>query len=134
MNGAQKLLSLFYNTCYKVQDLPKLWDNFYNFILANKKEQTFEFLKEVEKNIDKIPAEFKEELRFNFVNLSKTFLSRDHKITEFDEFILSMFKQSNFYSKANPEIIVTKADKINSTVITNRNYYHIVFQNFCARG
>ena len=73
-----------------VQDLLRLGDNFYNPIFANKKEQNFEVLKEMEKNIDKIPAEHKEELRLKFVNLSKSFLSKQHKLTEIDTFILKL--------------------------------------------
>ena len=70
-----------------VQDMLRLGDKLCNPVFANKKEQTFEVLKEIEKNKDKIPAKHKEELQLKFVNVSNSFLSKQYKLTAFDTFI-----------------------------------------------
>ena len=88
-----------------VHDLLKLGDTFSNPFIANKKTQALEIIKDIERNIPKVPDEFKEEFRLKVTNQTKHLLSKQFKVSNLDKQIYDMYKKTSSFLKANPNII-----------------------------
>ena len=101
----------------QVQDLLRLGDDFCNPAFTSKRKQSLEVLKDVEKKIYKIPIDKREELRLKVVNKCKFYLSKNYKLSELDRHISQLYTETKTFLNSNPNIIVTKADKINATII-----------------
>lgn len=106
----------------QVQLLLQLGDRF-NLPLTNSTPTTFEFIKNVERNI----AGYSEEFRFSVQNDAIHFITKIDKTiarrNDNDRFLISCLKRTKEFIKEQPNVLFTRADKGNTTVVLNKNDY-----------
>ena len=106
-----------------VHDLLRLGNKFSNPFFADKKTQALEIIKDIERNIPKIPDEFKEEFGLKVANQTKHFLSKQFEVSKLDEQI-DMYEETLIFLKAHPNIVITKSDKTSNTVLIEKTLYN----------
>ena len=98
-----------------VQDLLRLSDKFCSPTFISKSNQTLEVMKELEKNMCKVPWNEREQLRVKFVNQADFYLSNRNQNSKFDNYISNFYEETKLFIKSNDKLIVTQADTANTT-------------------
>lgn len=106
-----------------IKDVLRLSDNFCSSFLINKNKIVFETIKDLETNIYKIPEDQRDEFRKRVINTSSNFLKKSHHISVTDRVIAKNIKETNKFVSENKNLLITKADEGNITVILNRKDY-----------
>ena len=100
-----------------VSDIIRLGDKFSSSFVSSKKEHIFEIVKDLETNIHKIPEEKQDEFRHKVLSLSSKYISKPKHISDFDRSIAMKIKSTQNFLKDEKQLLVTKADKGNITVV-----------------
>jgi len=86
-------------------------------------ELTVNFVKNFEASTPKLPERIVDKARSMFVNSLCRNLSGNNHLSHFDKYINREVKKCKKFLKNNPEILVTKADKGQVTVVMDRSVY-----------
>lgn len=110
----------------EVQCLLQLGEKFSlpNFNISH--QIIFDFIKYIECNVKRLDPEVSHHIRNHAVHCLKEYLAIPSTIaSDFDRNILKLTKTIKVFLADHPELIVTKADKGNATVILDRDTYLI---------
>ena len=92
--------------------------------MSSKKQHVFEFIKDVESNIHKIPeVNDRDQLRHSIISIASNYLKEKSHITEIDRIIANNIRETNMFVKNNSDLFFTRADKGNITVIMKKDEY-----------
>ncbi|KMQ88955.1 hypothetical protein RF55_11479 [Lasius niger] len=105
----------------EVQCLLQLGDNF-NLPTIDKEKTIVEFIKSIEHNTDKLPANIRLAVRNRSFNIINDFSKSNIRISSHDKFLTkaSITRKFMLY---NPNVVFTRAYKGNITVALNRDNY-----------
>ena len=68
-------------------------------------------MKELGKDIYKVPSDERERLRLKFVNQANFYMSHRNQCTNFDIYVSNVFNETKLVLKNNSNFIVTQVDK-----------------------
>ena len=108
-----------------VSDIIRLGDKFSSSSVSSKNEHIFEIVKDLETSIHKIPEEKQDEFRHKVLSLSSKYINKPKHISDFDRLIAKNIKYTQEFLKDEKQLLVTKADKGNITVVLNKSDYNI---------
>ena len=107
-----------------VSNIIRLGDKFSSSFVSSKNEHIFEIVKDLETNIHKIPEEKQDEFRHKVLSLSSKYINKPKHISDFDRSIAMKIKSTQEFLKDEKQLLVTKADKENITVVLNKSDYN----------
>ena len=110
-------------------DILRLGPDFNSQFTTNKNNHIFEIVKELEANLIKFPEKCHDELRHRILSISSKYLKKSTHNSDLDKSIEKGIKLKREFLKNNKELLVTKADKGNITVILNKQNYLDKMQN-----
>ena len=85
--------------------------------MTKKQEHVFHICKDLEANIHQIPEKSQEEFRNKVLSLSSGYLKKPKHIPQTDRIIAKKIRKTNDFLKNNKDLLVTRADKGNVTVV-----------------
>jgi len=106
----------------KVQCLLQLGQNF-SIPALNMNNNIIQVIKNIENNIKNLQPDTQKEIRNRSVPLIHNLMSSSLYRDTSDHKIINLLNTTNNFLKMNPNIIYTRADKGNITVVLNRNDY-----------
>jgi len=107
----------------KISKLLQLGDKFSLPISSTKKTAVHEFIKDIEGNINCINIHKQINIRIIAISQLHKFLFKKTQNNPIDMKISSMLKSTREFVRNNPDIIFTRTDKGNATVILNKSTY-----------
>ena len=105
-----------------VSGIIRLGDKFTSSFVSSKNEHIFEIVKDLETNIHKIPEEKQYEFRHKVLSLSSKYINKPKNISDFNRSIANniQVKSTQDFLKDEKQLLVTKADKGNITVVLKK--------------
>ncbi|EFN63478.1 hypothetical protein EAG_07003, partial [Camponotus floridanus] len=100
----------------------QLGDNF-SLPIKNKKSVILEFIKNFEYSLNKLPLNKRSEFRNKSMSLLNAISSYSYQNNAINNCLLELHQKTKNFLTENPNIIVTRADKGNTTVALNRDDY-----------
>ncbi|EFN64952.1 hypothetical protein EAG_12523, partial [Camponotus floridanus] len=91
--------------------------------VIDKDRTTVNLLKNVEYNINRLPLEIRTLVRNRSFPIINSFHKSTPLVSSFDKSILGAFNAATKFTRENPDILFTRADKGNTTVALNRDDY-----------
>lgn len=108
-----------------VNDVLRLGEKFSSNFLSSKNSQIFEIVKDVEINKEnKINNNEQDAVRQKLTSIAHKHLNKPQFINDTDRLILDNIKKTKEFINNNEDLLVTKADKGNVTVILNKKDYN----------
>ena len=90
---------------------------------GNKNKLIFEFIKDIESNIIKCNENERLEIRNHIVPKLNDFIENEFSYSSFDKKLLQLYKFNTKFQKDNPDLLFTRADKGNITVVMSKENY-----------
>jgi len=89
----------------------------------NHNKMAINFIKHIEKNLAKTPESICESIRNLSIPIINRIFHNDMELKAHNKFLFSLLSITKSFTKQHPEILFTKADKGNTTVILNKDEY-----------
>ena len=104
-----------------VSEIIRLGDKFSTSFVSSENKHIFEIVKDLETNIHKIPEEKQDEIRYKVLFLSSKYANKSKQISDFDRLIAKNIKSTQGFLIDEKQLLPTKADKGNITVVLNKS-------------